>query len=133
MQAPSEYAVWGWAKWTEPEKRGNQHTLFRLTSDLPGEINDDSEVGDRVLNVIIERGLISFSTYTFHFSGTQIEPNYEQSVDTGDESVLTEWFFVYFGVSLDLNEAYAYIRFQNNGYGLLWENVYHMKSNQLTL
>lgn len=69
LNGPEEYAVWGWAKWTEPAKRARSHTLFRLTSDFPGEYEDENKIGDRVLACFVEEGALGFSTYTFHFSG----------------------------------------------------------------
>lgn len=37
FRGASEYSIYGWARWTEIDKRETIHSLFRVTTNTPSE------------------------------------------------------------------------------------------------
>lgn len=57
----TEYCVYGWFKWVEPEVRRDSHLVVRLTHNIP-HYNFDFE-GDSAFSILITPGNLDFVTY----------------------------------------------------------------------
>lgn len=69
LDYPTEYAVYGWARWASTASKGPWHNLYMFTPHSAENSGDLSKPGDRTLVCWVGAGFLYFSTSSFDYYG----------------------------------------------------------------
>lgn len=121
FRGASQYAIYGWARWTEIAIRETQHSLFRVTTNTPSNQGNADSSGDRTLACFITTDSLRFSTYSFQEQGGD-DWNIIKDIPFGED--LNSWFFVYFGYDKSLQRAKAWVKFATREAEAIFSDVF---------
>lgn len=111
MRNSTEYCVYGWFKFVNPEIRRDSHLVFRLTNNKPNG-NFDFE-GDSTISLFITPETLQFVTYNIaDIIGQQNHAREAIDIEYGND--LEAWIFFYFGYERRSQMYTLYVRFQDH-------------------
>jgi hypothetical protein len=67
LDASPEYAVYGWARWTNTAAKAAWHSFYRLSPFSAGDTENIAKPGDRNIVSWVGAGFLTFGTSTFNY------------------------------------------------------------------